>query len=138
MNIDWAKQWLASFGDLDRMMEMYAENVKFEDIIFGEKANNRTELRHFSDAFSDPKVGTHRFRADGYSGGGTGGAVEWTWFAEHGGDFFGIPAKGRKTETRGASVLSFSDGKIVAQHDLWDAAAIFKQLGVGKLGLAPE
>ncbi len=132
MNFEWAKQWLGSFGNLEQMMEMYAEDVKFEDIIFGEKANNRAELRHFFDGFSDPKVGTHRFRADSYSGGSTGGAVEWTWFSEHGGDFFGIPAKGRKTETRGVSVLNFRDGKIVAQHDLWDAAAIFKQLGVVK------
>jgi len=132
MNFDWAKHWLGSFGDLDRMMEMYADDVKFEDIIFGEEANNRTELRRFFDGFSAPNAGTHRFRADSYSGGNTGGAVEWTWFCEHGGDFLGLPAKGRKTETRGVSVLSFSDGKIVAQHDLWDAAAIFKQLGVVK------
>lgn len=129
MNLDWAKQWLGSFGDLDRMMAMYADEVKFEDIIFGKKAANKAELRHFFDAFSNPKAGKHSFRADGYCGGKEGGAVEWTWFADHVADFLGVPAAGKHTETRGVSVLSFKDGKVVAQHDLWDAAAIYKQLG---------
>lgn len=129
MNLDWAKQWLASFGNLDQMMEMYADDVQFEDIIFGEKAHNKTELRRFFDAFSDPNSGKHSFRVNGYSGGREGGAVEWTWFADHVADFLGVPAAGKHTETRGVSVLTFNNGIIVAQHDLWDAAAIFKQLG---------
>lgn len=130
MNIEWAKQWLNSFGDLDRMMQLYAEDVQFEDIVFGEKARNRAELRHFFDAFSDPGCGKHSFRADAWSGGSTGGVVEWTWFSDHARDFLGVPAAGKHTETRGMSMLSFKDGKVVAQHDLWDAAAIFRQLGV--------
>lgn len=130
MNFDWAQRWLTSFGDLDQMMGMYDDNVQFEDIIFGEKARNKAELRHFFDAFSDPQAGRHSFRADSYSGGSTGGAVEWTWFADHITDFLGVPAQGKHTETRGVSVLTFEDGKIIAQHDLWDAAAIYRQLGV--------
>ena len=36
MNLDWAKMWLGNFGNLDQMMEVYADDVQFEDIIFGE------------------------------------------------------------------------------------------------------
>ena len=36
MNLDWAKMWLGNFGNLERMMEVYADDVQFEDIIFGE------------------------------------------------------------------------------------------------------
>ena len=42
MNFDWAKRWLDSFGDLDRMMQMYAEDVDFEDV----KAVAISVLRH--------------------------------------------------------------------------------------------
>ena len=129
MNLDWAKMWLGNFGNLDQMMEVYADDVQFEDIIFGEKARNKAELRHFFDGFSDPKSGKHSFRADSYNGGADGGAVEWTWFADHVADFLGVPAAGKHTETRGVSVLTFKAGKVIAQHDLWDAASIYKQLG---------
>jgi len=101
MNIDWARPWLESFGDLDRMMEMYAEDVQFEDIVFGEKARNRAELRHFFAGFSAPRNGKHSFRAGSYCGANTGGVVEWTWFSDHAGDFLGVPAAGKHTETRG-------------------------------------
>lgn len=130
MNFDWAQRWLGSFGNLDQMMEMYADNVQFEDIIFGEKARSKAELRHFFDAFSAPTAGHHSFRADSYTGSSQGGAVEWTWFADHAGDFLGVSAAGKHTETRGVSVLTFENGLVVAQHDLWDAAAVYRQLGV--------
>ena len=132
MNFDWAKRWLASFDNQDQMMEMYADNVQFEDINFGVKARSKAELRRFFDSFSAPNAGKHLFRPDSYTGNSEGGAVQWTWIADHEGEFLGIPAAGKHTETRGMSVLRFVNGKVVEQHDLWDAVAIYKQLGAVK------
>ncbi len=133
MNLEWAKNWLEGFGGgLDGLMEMYADDVEFEDIIFGEKLAGKAKLREFFSSFADPKAGVHTFKVVSYTGGPEGGAVEWTWNAKHASDFLGVPAAGKETNTRGVSILSFKGGKIASQHDYWDAAAVLRQLGAIK------
>lgn len=133
MNLAWAKEWMGAFsGGINKVMDMYADDVEFEDIIFAEKLSGKAKLREFFSAFDDPKAGVHKFEAVGYSGGSEGGAVEWAWNAKHAGDFMGIPAAGKETNTRGVSILTFEGGKVASQHDYWDAAAVFKQLGAIK------
>lgn len=132
MNLKWAKRWLAFEGGIDKVMEMYADDVEFEDIIFGEKISSKAKLREFLGAFTDPKAEIHKFAALSYTGGPEGGAVEWTWNAKHAGDFMGVPAAGKETNTRGVSILTFKGGKIASQHDYWDVAAVFRQLGAIK------
>ena len=132
MNLEWAKKWIAFEGGIDKVMDMYADDVEFEDIIFGEKLSGKAKLREFFSAFADPKAGVHKFAAVSYTGTSEGGAVEWTWNAKHASDFMGVPAAGKETNTRGVSILTFKGGKIASQHDYWDAAAVFKQLGAVK------
>ncbi len=131
MNLEWAKRWLEEgfAAGLDDVMDLYAEDVEFEDVIFGEKLRGKKELRKFFGAFFDPRGGAQTFRVDAYRGNGDGGAVEWTWDGEHTGVLLGAPAAGRKTRTRGVSVFTFEGGKITSQHDYWNAAAVLKQIG---------
>jgi hypothetical protein len=69
------------------------------------------------------------FVVRGYAGDRTQGAIEWTWHAKHREDFMGHPAKGKETQVNGVSVLRFRDGKIVSQHDYWDAVTPLRQIG---------
>lgn len=131
MNLDWAKQWLEEGfkKGLDHVMEMYADDVEFEDVIFGERLRGKTDLRRFFSAFFDPHAGVQTFKVDAYRGSSEAGAVEWTWHGQHTGELLGVPAAGKTTQTRGVSVFTFKDGRITSQHDYWNAAAALRQLG---------
>ncbi|MGA2410957.1 MAG: ester cyclase [Candidatus Binataceae bacterium] len=134
MNLPWAKQWMGGFNreGLDKVMDMYADDVQFEDTTFAHKANGKTELRKFFAAFVDPSAGEHTFTVTGYTGGLDAGAAEWTWRAKHRGEFMGAPADGKSTEVHGVSVLIFNHGKIASQHDYWDSGTVLRQVGAIK------
>ena len=112
MNAAWAKEWAANFANLDKLMDLYAADAQFEDVIIAHKESGKAEIKKFFAA---------------------GGAVEWTWQAKQAaGKTLGVPAKGKETNTRGVSVLTFMNGKIATQRDYWDAAAVLRQLGAIK------
>ena len=134
MNLVWAREFMSCFnqGGLEKVMSMYADDVQFEDVTFGFKANGKGELREFFKGFTDPNAGENQFTTTAYSGSSEGGAVEWTWHARHAGDFMGASAAGKETQVKGASSLTFKGGKISSQHDYWDASSVLKQLGAIK------
>ena len=133
MNLAWAKEWMNSFtGGLDKLMDMYADDVQFEDITFAHKEKGKENLRKFFGGMADPSAGEHVFTVTAYSGSPDGGAVEWDWRAKHAGKFLGVDAKGKETTVKGVSVLTFKNGKVASQHDYWDAGTALRQLGAIK------
>ena len=132
MNTAWVTEWLKAYNDqkYDKMMTMYADDLDFEDLVFGEVRRGKASFRELIDAFHS-LGGVHKFEVVRYVGNESGGVVEFTWNAKLGGDFLGVPAAGKTINTRGVSVMSFNkDGKIVRQRDLWNARAVLQQLGV--------
>ena len=132
MNLDWARAWFDTFNqdiDVEGALSRYADDVVFEDVIFGEVIRGKEGLRGFFAAFTGPEAGKNTFEVEAYTGGADAGAVQWTWRAVHGGRFLGVEAAGKQTQTRGVSLLTFRDGKIASQTDYWDAAAVLRQLG---------
>ncbi len=130
MNLDWAKQWMSSFSaGVGTVMDMYADDVQFEDVIFAHSCEGKAELTKFFAGLETPEAGENAFSVNDYSGDANGGAVEWTWQAKHAGDFLGVPAKGKETTVKGVSILTFTGGKIASQRDYWDAAGALRQLG---------
>ncbi len=58
------------------------------------------------------------------------GYMQWVWKAGHNADFFGIPAKGKTTYTRGTTTQFYRDGKIVRCRSHWNFREFAMQLGV--------
>lgn len=58
------------------------------------------------------------------------GYMQWVWKATHNADFFGIPAKGKTTYTRGTTFQCYKDGKIVRCRTHWNFREFAMQLGV--------
>jgi len=58
------------------------------------------------------------------------GYMQWVWQAGHNADFFGIPAKGKTTYTRGTTTQHYRDGKIVRCRTHWNFREFAIQLGV--------
>ena len=129
MNTEWAQRWLDSFDNPEEALAMYDDNVAFEDVPFAHREVDKAGLARFFASLGGPDAGKNEFTLRAYQGGPEGGVVEWTWRAEHARDFLGVDAKGKQTEVEGVSVLTFKDGKITSQRDIWDGVAALRQLG---------
>lgn len=58
------------------------------------------------------------------------GYMQWVWKATHNADFFGIPAKGKTTVTRGTTFQCYRNGKIVRCRTHWNFREFAIQLGL--------
>lgn len=135
MNLEWAKKWMGSYNrnGLEHLIELYADDVSFEDVTLGDRAAGKTEVKQALSGFlASPSSGENVFSVTSYTGNSEGGAAEWSWEAKHAGEFMGVQAAGKKTRVNGVSVLTFRDRKIASQRDYWDSAALLRQLGAIK------
>ncbi|KAF5863345.1 hypothetical protein ETB97_010225 [Aspergillus alliaceus] len=58
--------------------------------------------------------------------------AQFTIRGTHGGEFFGIPASGRRIETMAMNLYRFTDGKIVEERGLPDLFGMMIQIGAIK------
>ena len=58
------------------------------------------------------------------------GYMQWIWKATHNQDFFGIPAAGKTTVTRGTTTQMYKEGKIVRCRTHWNFREFAMQLGI--------
>ena len=58
------------------------------------------------------------------------GYMQWVWKATHNSDFFGIPAAGKTTVTRGTTTQMYKNGKIVRCRTHWNFREFAMQLGL--------
>lgn len=125
------RKWLETYtrGDLDGAMAHYTEDIEFEDPIFGERVRGRQALREAFSTFFATGVTKLAFRR--WTGGETGGAVEWEWTADWGPgrSFLGFDASDKRFVVRGVSVLTLRGGRIARQADYWDARGALQQIG---------
>ncbi len=128
---DTVRRWLATYsdGDLEAAMRHYSDDVVFEDPIFEQRVEGRDALREAFATFFF--TGVTRLAFLRWTGGESGGAVEWEWTANWGADrtFLGFDVSHRRFVVRGASILEFRQGLIARQVDLWDVRSALRQIG---------
>ena len=131
MNTEFAKEWITAYNeqDIERQLALYADDFEFEDVMFPMKCRGKEELRALLREFH-ALPDEHSTEFVKFTGDSTGGAIEWTWTANlKSPKFLGVPSAGKTFHTSGISALTFENGKIVVHRDMWNAAAIFKDLG---------
>jgi steroid delta-isomerase-like uncharacterized protein len=124
---NWGKLWSAH--DLDRLLQLFTEDVVYEDVTMGVVNRGKSELRTFGEGFiaGFPDV-TFELRSR-FANGASGGA-EWVMRGTHTGDSPGMPRTGKHVEVRGASMFEFAGDKIRRCSDYWDMSTFLKQLGL--------
>jgi steroid delta-isomerase-like uncharacterized protein len=134
MNLAWAREWVSSWNPagVEKTIAAYADDAEFQDMASGHKISGKAGIRKMFEGMGNPNAGEHVFTVTGWNGGAEGGALEWTWRSKHAGDFLGVAAKGKETTVGGVSILTFRNGKIVAQRDYWDTSSVLRQLGAIK------
>ena len=127
----WAVSW--SSGDVDKLLPLFTDDVRYEDVTLGAVNQGKNALRDFAattfGAFADLKFESKSrlIAADGRSG-----AIEWVWRGRQTKDFPGLPATNKTFKVRGATVVDFTDGKISRNSDYWDLTTYMKQVGLTK------
>ena len=54
----------------------------------------------------------------------------WNFKGTHTGEFFGIPASGKKVDIDGVTLVKMKDGKIAQEQDFLDNLSFYQQLGL--------
>lgn len=54
----------------------------------------------------------------------------WTFEGTHTGEFFGMPATGRRLVLEGSSLIEMRDGKVISERNFFDNMDMFSQLGM--------
>lgn len=120
------KQYAAwNAHDADQVASFYTDDVVYEDVAFGLKAQGRAELRKVAADFfvSIPDL---KLEIVSHMETGNRGSVEWVFS----GTDVGLYKTGKKFSVRGASVYELRGGKFASNRDYYDAASIMRQVGV--------
>jgi steroid delta-isomerase-like uncharacterized protein len=134
MNLEWCQYWIGLFAKKpDELISLYSPTFLFEDINMGIRIeNDLVAMKAFQAGFivTDPSVSYNKFDVFDYVGDRRLGSFQWTWETRHAGDFFGVPAAGKVTRTKGVTVMGWNDeGKITLERSIWDAWSVLEQLG---------
>lgn len=128
---NWAGAW--SSGDVTRLLPLFTDDVRYEDVTFGAVNQGKAALRDFAmavfGAFADLRFERKsRFVAAN----GQWGAVEWVWHGRQIKDLPSLPATNTPFVVRGSTVVEFRDGRISRNSDYWDLTTYTKQVGLSK------
>ena len=81
-------------------------------------------VREIRGAFPDIKV-----KVEDVFGAGDKVVLRWSATMTHTGDDLGFPASGRTVRSRGITIATIVDGKIVEGWDNWDQLGMLEQIG---------
>ena len=123
------RAWASLFSpqELDALMELFTDDVIYEDVALLVVSRGKEAVRAFGaqflTTFPDATIELSSTFVTP-----TLGAAEWVMRGTQMGDMPDVPATGKRTEVRGASVLEFAEGKIRRVSDYWDRATFVAPL----------
>jgi steroid delta-isomerase-like uncharacterized protein len=120
--------------DADAILAPVADDVIVRDIALDMPLIGRPAVREavvqYMAAFPDLRIEVTSTTADGLRI-----AQEWTVTGTHLGEFMGVAATGRWTQTYGATVTTFDEDDVVIEAWMyWNPLAMLRQLGVEPAG----
>jgi steroid delta-isomerase-like uncharacterized protein len=142
MNLDYAKSWADALStDTTALADLYAADGEFcierhmmddhmEDTI-SDHATLLERLGGLANGDRDNGVGIHTFTATEYIGDERYGLIHWDYTCEGASHYRGLPADGKRLQTKGSTFLQFDgDGRIVLESTYFNDNPIFQELGI--------
>ncbi len=141
--------------ELEKAEKQLADNIKMYETVW-DKVINERQIDLVNETYYDENVtavtapenivGIEGFKAyynnylTGFSdaeftiidafGQGDKIVKHWNFKGTHDGEFFGIPASGKKVDISGTTLVKMKDGKIAQEQDFMDNLAFYQQLGL--------
>jgi len=131
-NVALAKRWFQEVWNEGRVETVY-ELFSAEGIAHGQEGAEaelrgpeqfEAFVRKIRGAFPDIAITVEDVFGDGDKV-----ALRWSATMTHSGNTLGVPASGRKVQSRGITMVRFADGKVVEGWDNWDELGMMKQIG---------
>ena len=115
-------------GDLDKINSTHFD----ENITLVSHPENIVGIENFKGYYSNFITGfsDREFTIKDIFGQGNKLVKHWHFKGIHSGDFFGMPATGKKVDIEGTTLVEMKDGKIAKEQDFMDNMAFLQQLGV--------
>lgn len=103
-----------------------------EDIILIASPENVVGIDAFKDYYSNFIIGFSdvEFTIVDMFGHGDKIVKHWNFKGTHSGDFFGIPASGKKVNVEGTTLVKMRNGMIAQEQDFMDNMVFLQQLGI--------
>ena len=142
MNLEYARQWASALSsDTRAFTELYAADGDFcierhmvddhMDDTLSDRATVVERLGGLANSDPDNGVGIHTFTVTEYIGDQRYGMIHWDYTVEHASHYRGLPADGKRLQTKGSTFLQFdADGKIVLESTCFNDNPIFQELGI--------
>jgi steroid delta-isomerase-like uncharacterized protein len=134
-NIQLMRRWFEDVWNAGRIQTVY--DLLAPDGVARGQRGAETEIRgpeqfaqfvrEIRGAFPDIKL-----QIEDIVGAGDKVVVRWSATMTHTGDAFGITATGKTVRSRGISIATIDEGKIVEGWDNWDQLGMMEQIGAYK------
>ena len=114
-------------GNLALIDELVDDSIKLSDPITKKtegKAAVKAHLERMGKELSESSIAI-----DEITVAGDVVVVREKWSGVHKGDFFGVPAAGKRVTCDAVDWLRFKDGKVVEDYSYFDLYEVFQQLG---------
>lgn len=118
---------LYSKGKLDIVDQFYDPGYRGHDTLTGDYGRDdlKRNVQMYRSAFPDLTM-----TIDDLIDAGSKVLIRWSALGTHDGMFLGQPPTGRQATTRGITVATFRNGKVVEEWTQWDALGVLQQLGI--------
>ncbi len=115
-------------GEIDKINETYFD----KNITLVTTPENVVGIQGFKDYYQNYITGFSEvtFTIVDVFGHGDKIVKHWNFKGTHSGEFFGIPASGKKVDIDGVTLVKMKDGKIAQEQDFLDNLSFYQQLGL--------
>lgn len=114
--------------EIDKLVDLFTDDIVYDDVPLGVVANGRAELKGFFEATMTALPNWAMTIVSAFAD-EQSGAAEWIMTGTHVGDFPGYPASGKCLGVRASAIVKFSNGRISHWTDFWSLATFKEQLG---------
>ncbi len=117
----------------DRQIDLINEDYFDKDVVvLGTSEGDLAGLENFKAYYSNYVIGFSdaEFTIVDIFGQGDKIVKHWNFKGTHDGDFFGVPATGKRVDLSGTTLVKMKDGKIAAEQDYFDLLSFYTQLGL--------
>lgn len=114
-------------GNLSLIDELVDENIKLSDPIMKKTEGKAAVKEHIEKMSKD--ITESSINIEELTVAGDVVVIREKWSGVHKGDFFGVPAKGKRVTCDAVDWLRFKDGKVVENYSYFDLYEMFQQLG---------
>jgi steroid delta-isomerase-like uncharacterized protein len=120
---------LQTSHEIDRLLQLFADDATFEDVALGIVANGHAKIREMFESIYASMPDCAMTLVSAVADKRRGGA-EWVMSGTHMDDFPGLPASGKSFSLQVAAMIRFSNGRISHWTDYWSVSTFKEQVGL--------